>query len=1103
LSKKRFILFALVAAIVLSFAGSAFAAPANKVVTFDWTTTGGGSWGDPNNWRVGTGIPPVAPVREFSTADETAFDGVFDPSVVNDGDTARVVIPANAGTITIPARTIVAVEQISVTGTADPNTVVEINIGDNAVLVIQSKNILATSIGSLPSVLQLDADANVKFTGNGRVVLVTGDTYYYDANNQYIRGAVAEYRVRGNATVDFQVKVDSPAGDTTPTFPVSTTVAADLTDGLYGYSFGNGTTTWTDPIQVIKTDTGKLYFTGAAANEFAGRTSSLDVLSVANVFQFLVQDGEVGLGDPTNFTGPDGGLRRVNFSDFNVVGRTPTFTALWSGAQSVGTHFQLTAEDKYGSSGAGTINVAQADGVLRITNSGTNAVGTINGTCITGPDYDGAINKTGPGTLRLSVENSVIDKIGYLGVQEGTLRISASGGLYNGGLANVNAFFDNEYFYFGRVNVYIADGATMRVDAEVIENVDGFSGAVGSTTTIEETARLNTWGGGTYEGQITGSGTIGIVSGALEITGEQNDFSGDTHVSRDGTVVINNAKNLGGTRENTIYLEADNTADVGHVIGSRADRGGLLEVAEGAGNLVLPNRIYLGNGIKVLTPTGNTASDVDRNRNVGEARIRVWKGDRLELPSNIQYNANTIFKYGEGEMYLTDLGYDSTGANTFTISLAAGPNNTTVALSPPTITTALRIFNGLVRIENRYAVDHGDIITDAGQQPARRPVLSIGNGIEFQNHLLFTDASVLATELKTENLASGTNVQAAIGTGFFSTPTDRTEVRVRVAFSELEGGLVKKGDNFQLVKAQQFIRVDENMVVPEQWDVMGSTEKAPFDVRLSASGILFFEANTNIDVPQIGTPNVTEVAFGEDYTIRIPVGTTTGLLENSAELSGPLYTSGAKIAISGNDLVITGKAPAAASEDITLTYNVAVTSKTDRTSDTLGYANYKEGFTLRATENPGSAPVATGPNVTAPLTLDVEGQKLTGKISYEVDSVATAASATVTLYKGAVEDANVLTAITDAVITATDGYDLSIEASAVSADFAFERDTTYTVTVAIAGSDHAPWVFTASEATPTTPPVTGGGSGGGCDAGFGVFALLAATGAVTLLRKKG
>jgi Synergist-CTERM protein sorting domain-containing protein len=40
-----------------------------------------------------------------------------------------------------------------------------------------------------------------------------------------------------------------------------------------------------------------------------------------------------------------------------------------------------------------------------------------------------------------------------------------------------------------------------------------------------------------------------------------------------------------------------------------------------------------------------------------------------------------------------------------------------------------------------------------------------------------------------------------------------------------------------------------------------------------------------------------------------------------------------------------------------------------------------------------------------------------------------------------------------------------------------------------------------SPAAPT--PGSRDSGGGGCDAGFGIFGLLAATGAVTLLRRKG
>jgi hypothetical protein len=1080
LSKKRFILFALVAAIVLSFAGSAFAGQPLVVRDFEWSTSGSGGWGDAANWRIGGNVAPEAPIGKLL---DSGGSPLYAPN-----DTARVIIPSDAGVITIPQNVTYAVEQIVIKGTYNPDHFVEINIGNNSVLVIESSLITKTPLFGLDSVLQIDAEANVKFTGNGRVVLKTNEA------------AIAEYRVRGKAVVDFQVKVDSPkAGNA---------AYGIATSGLTGATSGD------DPLQAIKTDTGKLYFTGNAVNEFVG--IDVPAFSVTNFFQFLIQDGEVGLGGVQNFSGTtDGvsnGIRRFLFSDGNIHGRTPTFTALWSGSQSVGDNFQLTAESKFGSSGAGTINVEKPDGILRFTGGiasvNDNAIGTINGACIPGPDFDGSITKTGPGTLRISGYKSVVDKVGYIGVTEGTLRLSSSGTLdsygsnVDYGLNDKAKFFDDEYFAEGLVAVELADGTTLRVDADTINNIAGLDGVVGSTTIIEETARLNIWGGGsTYEGQITDSGSLGVVTGALEVTGEQNDFSGETHVSRGGEVIINNAKNLGGTRENTIYLEADYGEDNGHVIGSEAKTGGLLHVAKGAGNILLPNRIYLGNGLKVKAATGNTASDMDRNRNVGEARIQVWRYDRLQLAGNIYYNANTLFKFGQGDLYLTDLGYDSTGDNRFTIDLTKYPTDLTIVEEPPTVSAALRIFSGLVRIEERFAVDHGDIITDATQQQALRPVLSIGNGIEFSNNLLFTNAAVLATELTSANLSSGTNVQSAIGVGYFNAATESTEVRIRVAFNELEGGVVKKGDQFQLIKAVQFNRLNVDRVVPEQWDVQGNMGPAPFDVRRgSSSGLLFFEANSNIDIPQIGTPNILEKGFGEDYTIRIPVGTTTGLMENSAELSGPLYTSGAKIAIEGNELVITGKAPAAPanSEDITITYNVAVASKTDRTTDTYGLANYKEGFTLTITENPGSGPVG-GPVVSGTPTLSVESQTLTGTFKYTVDTVATASTATISLYKGGVEGGELLTSITDAVITADEGYALSIDASA--ADFAFERDTTYTVTVTITGSSHVPWVFTAREDTPTPTPVSGS-SGGGCDAGLGVFGLLAATGAVALLRKK-
>ncbi|MDR1514569.1 MAG: SYNERG-CTERM sorting domain-containing protein [Synergistaceae bacterium] len=1093
MSKKRFILFALVAALVLGFAGSAFAAP-NAVHNFTWSKDGPGDWTTAANWNLsGSTTTTIVPNHALTDDDEDYLTNTLGLAGFAEDDTPAVTINSNVAKISIPDSTTVAVEQILFTGTYDPDKWVEVNIGTNAVLYIVSRNVKADTSLGYPTVLQLQSDVNVKFTGAGRVVFVSQQNYA----TGHDKGAVAEYRVRGNATVEFQVRVESPKGLTALQAQNGFDKPFDApTSGLYGLEQAN-----LPSVHIAKTGSGNLNFNAVLDNNFVGTGFDLvATLGTSEFFMFVIQDGEVGLGAPSQFGGPDTAYRRFVFSDFNDPLKKPTLTALWSGSKNVGTNFDTTLEDRV-SSGNGIIKVAQADGILNLNATGaygTEPRGTFNGAGLT--SEIGIYTKTGPGTLRISRLEGIIDKVDEVVVEEGTLRLSSiERALQDDNTGAANAAFDDDFFSEGMISVSVDEGGKLQLDKGVTSNIASLGGD--GVIFLDEGSRLNTWGTSAFAGKVTDRGSIGVLGRSLTLTGQENDFTGNTFVGRFGDLVINSHKNLGGSRGNTIFLEAHN----GHRIGSAATDGGRITIADGTPSVQLPNLIYLGNGRK-FNPAGGGAigAAVDYNRNVGEARIRVFTGSRLELPSNITYNANTLYKEGGGELWLTGLGQDSTGDGTYIIAnnnLALGYQ----AAIPPTIKTALRIFDGFVRIENRNAADRGDIIVDFDGSSAIRPILSIANGIYFSNSVLATNQAVIATELKSENLKTDAGgMPSAIGTGLFTVPDKATSIRVRVSFKDL-GGTVSKGQDFYLLKATRILNLEEWLITPEAWDVKGNMDKNPFTPYISGGGDLYFTANMNIDVPEIGSPNVTEVAFGKDFTIRIPVVTDTGVLDSSAELSGPLVSAAAaKIATSGNELVITGKAPAAgaSSEDIVLYYNAAVTSKTDRVTDTLGYANYKEGLTLRVTENPGTGPVATGPDVTGDVAVDVVGQTLTAKFNYTLDGAPETANAEVNLYKGAPEGGELLATYPDAVITATDGYTFTLAAAeALVADFAFEYDTAYTAEVTVKGSTHAPWTFERSQAKPVTPPVTGSSSGG-CDAGFGVLGLLAATGAVALLRKK-
>jgi Synergist-CTERM protein sorting domain-containing protein len=147
--------------------------------------------------------------------------------------------------------------------------------------------------------------------------------------------------------------------------------------------------------------------------------------------------------------------------------------------------------------------------------------------------------------------------------------------------------------------------------------------------------------------------------------------------------------------------------------------------------------------------------------------------------------------------------------------------------------------------------------------------------------------------------------------------------------------------------------------------------------------------------------------------------------------------------------------------------------------------------------DPGTTP---SPNFTFEGTGTATADLISGSIKLVDNAGAPVASTDVTveLFRTGVEQISANALVTE--ITTTD------ETNGVAAyDFepadanltAFEAGVTYVVKASAEGYTAA----TKSVTIPGGAPITGSSSSG-CDAGFGVFALLAATGAATLLRKK-
>jgi Synergist-CTERM protein sorting domain-containing protein len=403
---------------------------------------------------------------------------------------------------------------------------------------------------------------------------------------------------------------------------------------------------------------------------------------------------------------------------------------------------------------------------------------------------------------------------------------------------------------------------------------------------------------------------------------------------------------------------------------------------------------------------------------------------------------------------------------------------------------ALQIANGTVRLDNDLATHFGDIDVPAGAA-GRRPVLSVRNGVLLRSAIRFADLTTFETEITPANFGTSREVPPAVEVRALVTSTGNN-IRVfnRINFLALPTGGVRKGDKVQLLSGSPI----QNYEASEIWPIEQDTQtKAPFDPFVS-NNYLYFEATHNIDVPVFGTPSALTVAPGANYRIVIPVETTTNLRAETLDVAG---LAGATAVLEGNNIVITGAAPELVdgAEELVLAYRISVSSGS--LGDTLGYVNTGD-FELTVTEADVPPAPVRGPAWTwTGVAISDDLSAVTGTVTLLIDGdpLGAAVPVTVSVYEGTTEVAS-----SDVTLAAATG------SVAFTVDGTYEYDTAYTVR-AVSGTAAYDSVASASttvrKATPVTPPDERGSSSGGCDAGFGAFALLAATGAVTLLRKKG
>ncbi|MDR1019546.1 MAG: SYNERG-CTERM sorting domain-containing protein, partial [Synergistaceae bacterium] len=200
----------------------------------------------------------------------------------------------------------------------------------------------------------------------------------------------------------------------------------------------------------------------------------------------------------------------------------------------------------------------------------------------------------------------------------------------------------------------------------------------------------------------------------------------------------------------------------------------------------------------------------------------------------------------------------------------------------------------------------------------------------------------------------------------------------------------------------------------------------------------------------------------------------------------------------GRTFNIYGVAP---ETDATYPVRVYVTTVGDWVTDTVdtdGITVYEDFvLTVGSGGDVPPTPPVTGPAWTLSGAINDALTELTGTVAFTYDGNPLNADLAVTV---SVSDEAGAAVGTPAEVTLPAGATGTAVEFSIPA--AYKTGTTYTLRAATGNT-----TYDVANTRPISKSGGGGdnrgGSGGGCDAGFGLFGLLAATGVVTLLRKKG
>jgi hypothetical protein len=596
-----------------------------------------------------------------------------------------------------------------------------------------------------------------------------------------------------------------------------------------------------------------------------------------------------------------------------------------------------------------------------------------------------------------------------------------------------------------------------------------FEGEVNVSGTLKYAARQSQLEDATIN--VAENGTLDISATGVVIASLNADGDVKLNIGPTDDFTLTGSSIISGDIEGygVLQLNATLATDVFKLRGDNSYTETLIG-GSAAGTVEILNEKSLGQGdvtfattdwqtLKVADDAGNFNLENDLIVRA-EANIEVPDGVELTLLNGgIATNNGAITKIGDGTVVLD--GYIAAGTGGFVVD------------------------RGMLVLRNDDAAKANPIEVNANG------TLKPGhNGIRHAGDLTLNAQSTLKT--LTEANADGPMLYVD---GALTAPATGSSFKV---VTEYKGGTWTMDKKLQVLSYLKTAAHNVTTTSARAFDAKGN--RLDTNGTIDDSGALYatllIAPSKDYVYPTIGAKTVTVAA--DTFKIEVPVTSLSGLASAEAKfLKAELAdinlteTIGAFGADGVGSVTISGTTP-----ETDGTYYIKLTATASSNTTATGYASESEDGAIKLIVDTDGGEQTPEPKVTGSATLDLAAQKFSvSSLKYTFGGEAQAATGSYVVYA---DDTAIIPATT--VTFGADGTasDIEIKESDVTAveGFEFKTDTKYELRVTVDGKTFS---FSDEEESEKEP----GNGGGGCDAGFGLFGLLAATGAVALLRRKG